>query len=187
VDFCGGRFAQSVIIKAPSSPKIRACPSPSLPGGASGSQWIERWSGEGLRCFDDLAVSRRVSLAGAAVVLPLRKPTRTGDFHGDVGRRRIYPSVRPSVRPSVLSTKKGFRLRCELHTCGTESPRRPSVRPPASIISPSTFVHPLGYIWPARWRDGCGERDVSSCSLRNDREDQHFAPRVFLSFSADDL
>lgn len=108
--------------------KIRVSCEPSRGSEAPEDQ---RWSGEGLRCFDALAV---VSLSGAAVVLLLRKRTRTGDFHGDVGRRRICPSVQ--------SPKKGFPLCCEVHTCGTESPRRPFVRllplyhlPPSSTPS----------------------------------------------------
>ena len=118
-------------------------------------------------------------LAGAAVVLLLRKRTRTRDFHGDVGRRRICPSV--------LSPKKGFPLCCEVHTCGTESPPtsiRPFVRPFPLYHLPPSSTPSNTYGLHEGQREG-----ASSCSLRNDREDQHSStspPRIFLSFSTND-
>lgn len=101
-----------------------------------------------------------------------------------VGSVRL--SVHPSVRPSRLAQKKGFPLCCEVHTCGTESPRHVRLLPLFHLPPSSTPSNTYGL----HWREGGGQgRSASSCSLRNDREDQHSnasPPRVFLSFTAND-
>ena len=96
-------------------------------------------------------------LAGAAVVLLLRKRTRTRDFHGDVGRRRICPSV--------LSPKKGFPLCCEVHTCGTESPRRPSVRSSARFHYITYHLRPPPRIHMAYMKGKGKARHLAACVM----------------------
>lgn len=110
-----------------------------LPAASKSPKGPTRWSDEGLRYFDDLA---DIVVAGAAVVLLLRKRTRTGIF---MGVSDVVRSVRPSVRPSVrLTPKKGFPLCCEVHTCGTESPRHVRLLPLYHLSPSSTPSNTYG-------------------------------------------
>lgn len=78
-----------------------------------------------------------------------------GDFHGGVGR----DETRPLVRLSVSSV--GWKGSC----CAVHDSRMWNWKPRCTpIISPTTLVHPLEYIWPFGVYRGAA-RHLAACAM----------------------
>lgn len=127
------------------------------------------WSGKGLRCFDDFRCRRWRSCCFVVA--------QTNSHRGFSRGCRTSSDLCPFVRSLKFEERVPVVLQSS-HMWDCESPWRPSIRL-LSIILPTTFVHPLKYIWSGTEEMGEG---ASSCSLRNDRKDQRSSTSSLSSF-----